>query len=393
MLTGFELVFGSVMVLMMFIYMGIIMAFTLGLVRAGKSCPDAAGRLDKASAGKPVLFVSVIIPVRNETGNIRGILEEMRRQDYPADLMEILVTDDFSEDDTLEVAGRFAKEFPGFPLVLIPADSPDLNGPGKKRAVARAVNLARGKIILCTDADTSRGPGWISSMAGCFVHADTQMVLGPVVLDRGNNLLQKIQAIEFMGIMGTTAGSAELGCPVMCNGASLAYRRTAFVKTGGYGSNVQFASGDDQFLMAAVRKMYGKQSVVFNLDPAAVVSTRPEGTLKGFLNQRIRWVSKSRGYNDPVVIGVGMVTWFVHVFLLSGLAAGMLFPRILWLSLGLWIVKMMAEFPMVWIMNRFFGKRKLLRYYLAAQAFQLVYVALAGMLGLFLPYRWKGRKH
>ena len=179
----------------------------------------------------------------------------------------------------------------------------------------------------------------------------------------------------------------------MCNGASLAYRRTAFVETGGYVGNVQFASGDDQFLMAAVRKMYGKHSVVFNLDPAAVVSTGPEGTLKGFLNQRIRWVSKSRGYSDPVVIGVGMVTWFVHLFLLAGLAAGMLFPSMLWLSLGLWVVKMMAEFPMVWIMNRFFGKRKLLRYYLAAQAFQLVYVVFAGLLGLFLPYRWKGRKH
>jgi hypothetical protein len=53
---------------------------------------------------------------------------------------------------------------------------------------------------------------------------------------------------------------------------------------------------------------------------------------------------------------------------------------------------MLLEFPMVGIMARFFGKRKLIGYYFIAQVFQLVYVPVAGMLGLVLPYRWKGRR-
>jgi hypothetical protein len=47
---------------------------------------------------------------------------------------------------------------------------------------------------------------------------------------------------------------------------------------------------------------------------------------------------------------------------------------------------------MVWIMTRFSGKRNLAGYYFIAQAFQLGYVPVVGLLGLFLPYRWKGRK-
>jgi hypothetical protein len=129
-----------------------------------------------------------------------------------------------------------------------------------------------------------------------------------------------------------------------------------------------------------------------NFDKGSAVGTAPEATLAGFFQQRIRWVSKSRGYRDPVVLSVGIITYFTHLLLLAGILSGIFLPVLLSLSLLLWVVKMLIEYPMVWMMNRFFGQRQLTGYYLPAQVFQLVYVPLAGMLGLFLPYRWKGRK-
>ena len=126
--------------------------------------------------------------------------------------------------------------------------------------------------------------------------------------------------------MGFTAGSAALGNPVMCNGANLLYRKDAWKEAEGYLKNMGFASGDDQFLMMRTRKTYGKHSVVFNNDREAIVSTRAMGTLRDFLQQRIRWVSKSRGYSDPVVIGVGLVTYLVNLALVAGLAIGIFHP-------------------------------------------------------------------
>jgi cellulose synthase/poly-beta-1,6-N-acetylglucosamine synthase-like glycosyltransferase len=178
----------------------------------------------------------------------------------------------------------------------------------------------------------------------------------------------------------------------MCNGANLAYRRDAFFQTGGFSANLQYSSGDDQFIMSSIRKHYGRGAVVFSYHSLSSVGTEPEATLAGFFNQRIRWVSKSRGYRDPVVIFVGIVTWLTHFLLLTGILTGFCFPMILSLSLLLWFVKILMEYPMVWIMIRFFERKKLPRNYVIAQVFQLVYVPLAGMLGLFLPYRWKGRK-
>ena len=386
---GFEQVFDALLLLFSVLYGGIILWFTLGLIKAGRS------HIKYDVAGVSTIVrqsVSVVIPVRNEAADIERILEELRVQHFPVTILEIIVTDDFSDDDTLKRASGFASRYPQFPLVLIFPNGLDGSCPGKKSAIERAVQIAKGEIILCTDADTTRHPRWISSMAGCFASLQTQMVLGPVVLTHEISLLQRIQALEFLGIMGTTAGSAGQGFPVMCNGANLAYRRSAFIVTGGYAGNIRFRSGDDQFLMNSVIRKFSRKAILFNHDPEAIVRTEPEATLIGFLNQRIRWVSKSRGYRDPVVIGVGLVTWGVHCLLLLGILLGIAFPSILGLSLLLWVGKMVADLPPVWLMSRFFGEKRLLRYYFPAQVFQLVYVATVGLAGLLLPYRWKGRK-
>ena len=292
----------------------------------------------------------------------------------------------------MTLANHFANQYPAFPLIMVSATHTETDAPGKKHAIKRAVSKAKGEILLFTDADTSRGPGWILSMVSCFGSSGIQMVFGPVHYCNEKNLLQKIQSLEFMGLMGITAGSAAIGHPVMCNGANLAYRREAFLQTGGFSKNIRYRSGDDQFLMSAIRKQFGKMSLVFNGDPLATVSTEPESTLAGFFNQRIRWVSKSPGYRDPVVILVGFVTYLTHLLLLAGMLSGFAFSTFLFFSLVLWFIKILIEFPMVWIMIRFFGKKKLTGYYFIAQVFQLAYVPLAGMMGLFLPYRWKGRK-
>jgi poly-beta-1,6-N-acetyl-D-glucosamine synthase len=360
-----------------------ICAFTIGLIMVLKDKQP-----HKRDSRKTV---SVIIPVRNEAGNILHILEEMLGQDYPSDRMEVIVADDHSEDATMELAAAFSRNHPDFSLVISAVDQPGMGGFGKKHTINRAANMAKGEILLLTDADTGRGPGWVSSMAACFGSSRIQMVLGPVCYANERNLLQEIQSMEFLGLMGTTAGSARLGFPVMCNGANLAYRRDVFLNTGGFSRNLKYGSGDDQFMLSAVRKRYGKGSVVFNPDQSAFIRTEPEATLHGFFSQRIRWVSKSPAYRDPAVIIVGMVTWFTHFLLLSGILLGCCFTKLLYISLILWLAKILLEFPMVRIMSRFFRKDKLSRYYLIAQVFQLVYVPLAGLLGLVLPYSWKGR--
>src|SRR5437870_1549924 len=58
--------------------------------------------------GQPASFpkISIVLPARNESRNLSRALESLLAQDY-ADF-EILVIDDHSEDNTLEIAQEFA---------------------------------------------------------------------------------------------------------------------------------------------------------------------------------------------------------------------------------------------------------------------------------------------
>ncbi len=333
------------------------------------------------------------MPVRNEALCIRECLEGLKLQDYPGDLLEIIVSDDFSEDYTVAIVRNFIRENPLLKIVVI--DARDFSGeqPGKKRAIARAVGIATGELMLSTDADTTHGLHWVSAMAAGYSSGKPGMVIGPVAFHREKSLFDKIQSLEFMGLIGTTAGFAAAGYPVMCNGANLAYRRDAYLETGGFSKNIGYDSGDDHFLMAAISKKYGGHSVKFLADREAVVYTQPEDSLQGFINQRLRWVSKSRGYREPVVIGLALITYAVHLFLLAGMVAGVFFPGLLAVSLALWLAKILIEYPIVWRMAGFLNKKHLLGYYFAAQVFQLFYVVLIGMFGTILPHQWKGRRH
>ncbi len=373
------------LVSMLVLYIAVILLITRGLIRLQRGTSRPAAMLPK---------VSVLLAVRNESGTLRDCLNSLLQQDYPRELMEVIVSDDFSEDDSVGIARRWAAGNPGFRLKVITANEEHSTATGKKSALARAVGVATGEMILCTDADTERGPHWVSAMMQQGGRPDgvRNMTLGPVAFHHENNLLEKIQSLEFMGLIGVTAGAAGVGFPVMCNGANIAYRRAAYREAGGFDNNMQFASGDDQFLMAGICKKFGRDSVRFALNREAVVYTAAQDTLRGFFSQRLRWVSKSRGYREPAVIGLALLTYFVHLFLLLGMAAGLYFPSLLALSLALWLAKILLEYPLVWLMADFLGKKHLLGYYFISQVFQLFYVVVIGMIGNLIPYQWKGRR-
>jgi cellulose synthase/poly-beta-1,6-N-acetylglucosamine synthase-like glycosyltransferase len=333
-------------------------------------------------------FVTVVVAARNEEDKIRTCVEGIISQDYPPDRFEVIVSDDHSADRTKAETLEAVSRNPSVRLTFLEASAE--YGNGKKPAVERAVRSALGELILTTDADTRRGPGWLRSMAEAYGSAGSKMVLGPIRME-GSDFFQKLQSLEFLGVMGLTAGSAFLDVPLMCNGANFMYEKKGFEEAGGLTGSLRYPSGDDQFLLAAFRKRYGGKAIAFALCNEAVVTTNAERSLSGFMNQRMRWVSKSKGYRDPAVLAAGSLTYLVHAVLLAGILAGLFHPALLVTVLACWALKMVTEFPMVAGMAFFFGRGKELWLYLPAQLLQLIYIPVVGLLGLILPYRWKGR--
>ena len=95
-------------------------------------------------------FVSVCVPARNETKNLRRCLESLACQSYSS--YEVLVYDDDSSDDTLAIAKEFEKIHPHFKV--FEGHGPPSEWYGKPYAMYQLSVRAAGEILLFTDADT-----------------------------------------------------------------------------------------------------------------------------------------------------------------------------------------------------------------------------------------------
>lgn len=93
--------------------------------------------------------ISVIIPAFNCAEFIVECLESVARQSLTPD--EVIVIDDWSNDDTFEAVGRYGEENPDFPLRLLRAPQGHLPGPGAVRN--SGLHAARGEWIAFLDAD------------------------------------------------------------------------------------------------------------------------------------------------------------------------------------------------------------------------------------------------
>jgi chlorobactene glucosyltransferase len=113
------------------------------------------------AAGKPghSPTVSVLIPARNETGNIGRCLEGLVGQEYPD--YEILVLDDNSSDTTAEIVTEWERRDPRIRYLRGAPLAP--GWVGKNFACHQLAKAAGGALLLFTDADTVHGPASIAA--------------------------------------------------------------------------------------------------------------------------------------------------------------------------------------------------------------------------------------
>ena len=94
--------------------------------------------------------VTIIVPTYNEAGFIESKLNDLARQDYPRELVEVVVIDSASTDRTPEKVEEWVWRNPGLKLVLIrePARR------GKAFALNNALRYTNGEVVVVTDADS-----------------------------------------------------------------------------------------------------------------------------------------------------------------------------------------------------------------------------------------------
>lgn len=336
----------------------------------------------------PGTKISIIIPARNEELNIGKCLDAVIQQDYPAGLFEVIVVDDHSADNTATVVSNYNN--PAVRCIKL-ADYPsDANTAYKKKALSLGISISTGELIVTTDADCFMGTNWLKFIAGIYEREKPVMIVAPVDFTSNGSLVQLFQSLDFMSMQGITAASHNLGMGNMSNGANLAFTRKAYDSVDGYTGIDHLASGDDYLLMMKLKAAYPVQ-ISYLKSQQAIVHTLPQPTWGSFLQQRIRWASKSGKYDDKRLT---TVLSFVYVFNFSFLVLGIagLFAHDYWLILlGMLFVKTEMELYYLYPVSGFFNKRHQLILFPLLQPLHIMYIILAGFLGLIGVYKWKGR--
>ena len=268
------------------------------------------------------------------------------------------------------------------------SDRLDHNSSRKTRALEYGISQARGEIILTTDADCVASPRWVASMAGAF-DEKTAMVVGPVVEQPGNSLLSRISQIEFLGIVTTAGGLIGNREPIICNGANLAFRNSAFEKAGGYGHKNN--SVDDEVLMQriAYRRLGAER---FCSAHSAVIQTKPVETASEFWHQRIRWAAKRGTYESKRIFATLLAIYLSFLAFFAAIVMVMTVPDFALFGGMLLAAKLIAEYQVLFTGATLFGQQLSFPVFLIAELIHIPYVVLAGAAGQFLPKHWKGRR-
>jgi len=328
--------------------------------------------------------VSIIIPARNEEQNIGRCLDSILEQTLPNSQVEIIVVDDGSNDKTASIVRNYAEK--NVRLLQLS----DKVG-GKKAALTKGIETASLQLIVTTDADCIYPNNWLNTLLCYRAEQDAVFVAAPVKYAKENSLFEKFQSLDFLSMQGITAAAVTNKLFNMCNGANLLYTKEAFQQVNGFEGIDHIPTGDDMLLMEKISEVYPKQ-VKYCFSQDAIVETLPAAGLWAFIQQRIRWASKSTSYKNKNIKLVLLLVYLVNLSLLLMLLAGFYDLQYLRWGLLLMLVKTIFEYPFMIRISRFFGKQDLLPWFIIAQPFHIAYVVLSASLSFFKSYEWKGRK-
>lgn len=340
----------------------------------------------------PLPSVTVVVAVRNEAENIENCLGDLLLQDYPPEKLEIIIVDDFSTDSTKAIVERILKTISGHISVnLLDSDS-SLESPfGKKQALLTGITSSKSRWILTTDGDCRIPTTWVKTMLS-GLNAETVMVLGPVSYPNQGNFFSQLQAVELLSLIGFTAAAAGNQRPIIANGANLGFKREVFHELGGYHNEAQIVSGDDVLLLHKVRA-HNPTGIQFIPSTEASVSTLPEHSLSGFLNQRIRWASKSKYYQDSTTKGIGAFLLLFYIYWLTCGLISLFNPFYFSIFLGLNLAKLAFEYHFLSRVAQRLQQGSLLIWLLPLQFFYPLYITFTGVRSIGGTFYWKGRKH
>lgn len=223
--------------------------------------------------------VTVGIPVFNRESVIEKTIKSLNELNYPKNLLQVIIVDDCSTDNSYAEARRLQKKYYLLNLQVFRHSS----NKGKATAVNTAISHATGELFTCLDGDTRINPDSLNYLVPHFSDHKLGAVIGQVKVDEPRNFYEKMQRVEYIVSNFVRRIMSALGTLAIAPGGALSMFNLAILKkVGGFKD-----AGMTEDLEIALRLRANGYDV--QMDPRAIMHTKVPDGWNDLFRQRIRW--------------------------------------------------------------------------------------------------------
>ena len=222
--------------------------------------------------------VSIIMPCYNEEKTIGNAIESLLELDYPKDMIEIIIVDDKSKDNSVEIARGYEKKYKNVRVIVN-----ERNSGGAAEPTNIGVRAAKYDYVAVTDADSTPSKDALKKMIG-YLQTDTKTagVTCSVLVKNTDTWFQKLQAIEYKIIAFTRRLLDLIDAVYVTPGPFALYKKKALEEVGYF--DPKNLTQDIEIVWRLRFNGYRARMCL----PAQVHSECP-AKFKQWWRQRIRW--------------------------------------------------------------------------------------------------------
>ncbi|HLW31957.1 MAG TPA: glycosyltransferase [Aequorivita sp.] len=282
--------------------------------------------------------ISLIVCAKNEAENLRKHIPQWQNQNYPN--FEIILINDASIDDTLEVMESFSENDPRIQIVDV--KNIEAFWASKKYALTLGIKRAKNTRMVFTDADCyPASENWLATMAANFSDKK-QLILGYGAYQKLPGLLNKIIRFETVMTAVQYFSYAKIGSPYMGVGRNLAYTSVLYYENRGFMNHIKIPSGDDDLF---VNEAATAQNTAICVNPSAFTYSVPKKKKSKWLLQKRRHYTTAKLYKPKHRFFLG--AYYIFNLLFWSLLPILLFTQLWQFALAIIIVRIAFQYIII----------------------------------------------
>ncbi|MBW6442224.1 glycosyltransferase family 2 protein [Patescibacteria group bacterium] len=270
-----------------------------------------------------IYSLSVVVPCYNEEKSIGKTIESILGVDYKG-LKKIFVVDDCSSDNSFKIIQEYAKKYPE-KVVALKTPKNTGKASGSKNYGAQ---FADTELVAFVDADSYPSKDSLQKMVGYFDDSKVAAVTAPILVQKREKFIEKLQAIEYRLIAFSRKILGFLDSIYVTPGPLAIYRKSYFDKLGRF---------DEDNLTEDIELTWRLLSKGYRIEMSflAKVYTVAPDLFKDWYKQRIRWnvggiqtiVKYRKFFAKRGILGSFVLPFFVFSWVIGLLGIGILIYR------------------------------------------------------------------